>query len=106
MQESRRCAASRLLADCCKARSVSIHEPIRCYGRRLTEAPSVQYRIQFLDRSGNVIREWSANADSVAGAVALIVDADWPPRAVAMRVLDAYGREVHSAIRGDGIAER
>jgi hypothetical protein len=98
--------ASRLLADCRKARSVSIHEPIRCYGRRLTEAPSVQYRIQFLDRSGNVIREWSANAHTVAGAVALIVDADWPPRAVAMRVLDAYGREVHSAIRADGIAER
>jgi hypothetical protein len=24
---------------------------------------------------------------------------------VAMRVLDAYGREVHSAIRGVGIAE-
>jgi hypothetical protein len=66
----------------------------------------VQYRIQFLDRSGNVIREWSANAHSVAGAVALIVDADWPPRAVAMRVLDAYGREAHSAIRGAGSAER
>jgi hypothetical protein len=33
------------------------------------------------------------------------LDADWPPRAVAMRVLDAYGREVHSAIRGVGIAE-
>ena len=28
MQE-RRCAASKLLADCCKARSASIHEPIR-----------------------------------------------------------------------------
>jgi len=32
--------------------------------------------------------------------VALVVDADWPPRAVTMRVLDAYGREVHSAIKG------
>jgi len=27
-----------------------------------------QYRIQFLDRSANVIREWSANAQDVAGA--------------------------------------
>ena len=61
----------------------------------------MQYRIQSLDRSANVIREWSANGQSVAGVVALIVDADWPPRAVTMRVLDAYGREVHSAIRGD-----
>ncbi len=61
----------------------------------------VQYRIQFLDRSANVIREWSANAQDVAGAIKLIVDADWPPRAVAMRALDAYGREVHSERKGD-----
>jgi hypothetical protein len=61
----------------------------------------VQYRIQFLDRSANVIREWSANAGDVAGAIKLIVDADWPPSAVAMRVVDAYGREVYSATRGD-----
>ena len=41
------------------------------------------------------------SAQSVAGVVALIVAADWPPRAVTMRVLDAYGREVHSEIKGD-----
>jgi hypothetical protein len=61
----------------------------------------VQYRIQFLDRSATVIREWSANARDFAGAIELIVDADWPPRAVTMRVLDAYGQEVHSATRDD-----
>jgi hypothetical protein len=61
----------------------------------------VQYRIQFLDRSGDVIREWSANAQSVARAVSLIVEADWPPRAITMCVLDAYGREVHSARKPD-----
>ena len=60
-----------------------------------------QYRIQFLDRSANIIREWSANARDVEGAIKLIVDADWPPRASTMRVLDAYGREVHSETRGD-----
>ncbi len=62
----------------------------------------MQFRIQFLDGAANVIREWSANAQTVAGAVALIVDADWPPRAVTMRVLDAYGREVHSESKGEG----
>ena len=61
----------------------------------------MQCQIQFLDRSANVIREWSANARSVADAIKLIVDADWPPQAVTMRVLDPYGREVHSATRGD-----
>ena len=35
-----------------------------------------------------------------AAALALIVDADWRPRAGSMRVLDAYGREVHSAVKG------
>jgi len=60
----------------------------------------VQYRIQFLDGSSNVLREWSANARSVAGVVSLVTEFDWPPRAVTMRVLDANGREVHSATKG------
>jgi hypothetical protein len=65
----------------------------------------VQYRIQFLDGAGDVVREWSASAHTVADAIKLIVDADWPPRAATMRVLDPYGREVHSATRG-GDTER
>jgi hypothetical protein len=40
-------------------------------------------------------------AQSVVEPIKLVVDADWPPRAVTMRVLDAYGREVHSATMGD-----
>jgi hypothetical protein len=59
----------------------------------------MQYRIQFLDGSANVLREWSAYARSVAGAVSLVVNTDWPPRAVTMRVLDANGKEVHSTIK-------
>jgi len=56
----------------------------------------VQYRIQFLDRSANVIREWSADARNLAGAIKFVIDADWPPCAVG-----AYGREVHSVSNGD-----
>ena len=59
----------------------------------------MQYRIEFLDGSAKVIREWSANAQNVAGAIELMVDADWPPRAVTMRVLDPYGPEVHLSAR-------
>ena len=47
------------------------------------------------------LRVRRSNARSVADAIKLIVDADWPPQAVTMRVLDPYGREVHSATRGD-----
>jgi hypothetical protein len=59
----------------------------------------VQYRIQFLDGRANVLLELSADARSAATAISLVVDRDWPPRAVTMRVLDAYGRAVHSEIK-------
>ncbi len=61
-------------------------------GRFICGPLTLQYRVQFLDGSVKVIREWSANARNVARAIELIVDADWPPRAVTVRVLDAYGR--------------
>jgi hypothetical protein len=60
----------------------------------------MQFRILFLDGSARVIRELYADARSVAGAIALVRDIDWPPRTVTMRVLDVDGREVHSAIKG------
>jgi hypothetical protein len=61
----------------------------------------MQYRIQFLDGSANVIRELTADARNSVGAIALVTDIDWPPRAVTMRVLDADGREVHWEVKGD-----
>jgi len=61
----------------------------------------VRYRIQFLDGSATVIRELYADARNAAGAIGLVADVDWPPRAVILRVLDVDGREVHSAIKGD-----
>jgi hypothetical protein len=61
----------------------------------------MQYRIQFLDGRANVIRELTADARNSVGAIALVTDIDWPPRAVTMRVLDADGREVHSEVKGD-----
>ena len=62
---------------------------------------AVQYRIQFLDGQANVIRELTATARNAVGAVALVADTDWPPRAITMRVLDGDGREVHSKVKGD-----
>jgi hypothetical protein len=40
-------------------------------------------------------------ARNAFGAIALVADLDWPPRAVTMRVLDLDGREVHSEVKGD-----
>ena len=56
----------------------------------------MQYRVQFIDRRANVIREFAADARSAVGAIALVTDIDWPPEAVSLRVLDPDGREVHS----------
>ena len=61
----------------------------------------MQYRIQFLDGRATVLRELTADARNAVGAIALVTDIDWPPHAVAIRVLDLDGREVHSAIKGD-----
>jgi hypothetical protein len=61
----------------------------------------VQYRIQYLDCSANIIRELSADARGGMSALELVADMPWAPSAVTMRVLDADGREVHSAIKGE-----
>ena len=60
----------------------------------------MQYRIQFLDRSANVVGELHADAWSAAGAVELVAEMDWPPLAVSIRVLDADGREVSLGDQG------
>jgi hypothetical protein len=49
----------------------------------------------------SVILDLIADARDAANAIALVVDLDWPPNAVSMRVLDVDGREVHSSIRSD-----
>jgi hypothetical protein len=54
----------------------------------------MEYRVQFLDRSGTVVREFHAYARNAAGAMNLIVDVDWPPVAIRLRILDAEDREV------------
>ena len=61
----------------------------------------MQFRIQFLDGSGRLIRELYADARNAAGAIALVADLEWPPHAVTMRVFDLDRRDVHSAVKGD-----
>lgn len=63
----------------------------------------MEYRIQFMDGSASVIRELTADTRNVLGALTLVAEIDWPARAVAMRVLDNEGREVHSATKDDSL---
>jgi hypothetical protein len=55
-----------------------------------------------LDRPPTCPLGSSAYARSVAGVVSPVVNTDWPPRAVTMRVLDANGKEVHSTTKIGG----
>jgi hypothetical protein len=86
------------------ARTKRYGKPFPCFPANHTTV--MQYQIQFLDAAAAVIGELIADAHNAAGAVALVADLDWPPHAVSMRVLDADGREVHSEIKGAGLAGR
>ncbi len=53
----------------------------------------MQYRVQFLDRSDNVIREVRADAKSARTVLFhRSINRACPPHGVRMRVLDQYGR--------------
>ena len=62
----------------------------------------MHYAVQFLDASATVIEEWHADADDVAGAIALIEGVSWPLDAVRMRILEPDGREVHERVKAEG----
>ena len=64
--------------------------------------PSHSFRVQFLDASAAVIVEWHADADDVAGAIALIDGVSWLLDAARMRILDSTGLMVHESGRADG----
>jgi hypothetical protein len=66
----------------------------------------VQYRIQCLVDLAALIRGLFAGARNAAGAIARVVDLDWPPNAASMRALDPDGREVHSKVKGETRSSR
>jgi hypothetical protein len=57
------------------------------------QSGSMQYNVEYLDGSNNIVRESSADTRS---ASEFISDKNWPLGAVLMRVLDQNGRSVLS----------
>ena len=55
----------------------------------------MQYRVQFLDGSANVVSEMHSYAWNVASVIELLAAIDWPPAAVRLRILDRESREVN-----------
>ncbi len=61
----------------------------------------MQFRIQFpLTSRRTSFGNWPPTPER-CGRLELVADEDWPREAVSIRVLDAYGREVHSKVKGD-----
>ena len=59
----------------------------------------MHYDVQFLDDAGSVIVEWHADANDVAGAIALIEGVSWPLDAARMRILNSTGLVVYEQAR-------
>ena len=62
----------------------------------------MNFRVQFLDGSANVIAEWSAYAHSARGAIELTEGLEWPAGAERMQIVDESGREVYGRAKADG----
>jgi hypothetical protein len=60
-------------------------------GSRIDEAISMQYRVQFLDRSDNVVREVKTDARSSDFPLLHAVNRVWPPQATRVRVIYPSG---------------
>jgi hypothetical protein len=52
----------------------------------------MQYRVQFLDRMDNVIREVRADGRSTGSAFLRAANLVWPPHVVRVRVIGPSGR--------------
>ena len=61
----------------------------------------MQYKVQYLDGSNNIIRESSADTTN---ASEFVTDKNWPAEAVGMRMLDQNGRRILSLTRSSAPA--
>lgn len=52
----------------------------------------MKYRVQFLDRLDNVLREVQADARSAGIAFQHGANVAWPPNALRVQVVDPFGR--------------
>jgi hypothetical protein len=59
----------------------------------------MNYRVQFLNLSAEIVAERLADAFDVAEAVALVDGIAWPDGASRMKILDEYGTAVHWRIK-------
>jgi hypothetical protein len=63
------------------------------------------FRLQFFavanDRGQAVLAETEIEAPDASAAIRAAADADWPPRAIGLRLLDSEGREIFERLKAD-----
>jgi hypothetical protein len=66
---------------------------------------SATYRLRFLgpstERGAPVLAETTVRAANIEGAIRYAGDAEWPPGAHALRLVDLDGQEVYERLKAD-----
>jgi hypothetical protein len=72
---------------------------------RILAARPQRFRLQFFavadDRGPSVIAETEIQAADASAAIRAAAEADWPPRAIGLRILDHEGREIFERLKAD-----
>jgi len=72
---------------------------------RILAARPRRFRLQFFavadDRGPSIVAETEIQAAAASAAIRAAADADWPPRAIGLRILDHEGREIFERLRAD-----
>jgi len=72
---------------------------------RILAAKPQRFRLQFFavagDRGPAILRETEIEAADASDAIRAACDADWPSRAIGLRILDGEGREIFERLKAD-----
>jgi hypothetical protein len=72
---------------------------------RMLAARPQRFRLQFFgvgaDRGPAVLTETEIQAGDASGAILEAAAANWPPRAVGLRLFDLEGREIFERLKAD-----
>jgi len=79
-------------------------DPLDELDRILGERPQ-RFRLQFFAVAGHrgpaIVLETEIEAADASAAIRAAADANWPPRAIGLRILDREGREIFERLKAD-----
>ena len=72
---------------------------------RILAGRPLRFRLQFFavadERGPPVVAEFEIEAADASTAIRTAAEADWPPRAIGLRILDQEGREIFERLKAD-----